>query len=153
MKNLFLALFLLTGSLAATSCSDDDDTAAVTPANQTISADLTGAQEVPAVTTSATGKITGTFNPTTKVLTYTVTFAGLAPTAGHLHIGAPGTTGPASITFLFNSADGKSFVSPINGTATLTDAQVTALTGNMMYANLHTTTVNTGEIRANITLK
>lgn len=153
MKNLFLALFLLTGSLAATSCSDDDDTAAVTPANQTISADLTGAQEVPAVTTSATGKITGTFNPTTKVLTYMVTFAGLTPTAGHLHTGGPGTTGPVSIPFLFNSADGKSFVSPINGTVTLTDAQITALQGSMMYANLHSATYGGGEIRANVTMK
>lgn len=153
MKNLFLALFLLTGSLATTSCSDDDDKAVVTPANQTISADLTGAQEVPAVTTSATGKITGTFNPTTKVLTYTVTFAGLTPTAGHMHTGGPGTVGGISFPFLFNSADGKSFVSPINGTVTLTDAQITALQGGMMYANLHTVTNTGGEIRANVTMK
>ncbi|UOQ55073.1 CHRD domain-containing protein [Hymenobacter cellulosivorans] len=151
MKKLLFALFLTMGSVAATSCSDDDTT--VTPANQTISADLTGAQEVPAVTTSATGKITGTFNPTTKVLTYTVTFAGLTPSAGHMHMGGPGTTGPISFPFPLNSADGKSFVSPINGTVTLNDAQITALQGGMMYANLHTSANNGGEIRANVTMK
>jgi hypothetical protein len=108
---------------------------------------MSGASEVPAVSTQATGNVTGTYNPSTKVLTYTVTYAGLTPTAGHFHIGAPGTNGSVAITFPSVAS------SPITGTATLTDSQKDALLGGNMYANLHTTANGNGELRANVTAK
>lgn len=89
--------------------------------------------------------MSGTYNKETKVFQYTVTYSGLTPTAGHFHIGAPGATGPVSIPLLFNNSAGNGFASPITGSATLTDAQATALLGNSLYAN--------GEIRANVTAK
>ncbi|TGE23312.1 CHRD domain-containing protein [Hymenobacter metallicola] len=153
MKKLVFALFLTMGSVAAISCSDDKEETAAPVTPLTVTGTLTGAQEVPAVTSSATGTVSGTYNKETKVFQYTVTFSGLTPTAGHFHIGAPGSTGPVSIPLLFNNSTANGFVSPITGSATLTDAQATALLGNSLYANLHTAAFPSGEIRANVTAK
>ena len=143
MKKLLLPALALLVSVSA--CKKDDSTP--TPATMQVTGTMSGANEVPAVTTQATGNVTGTYNPTTKVLTYTVTYAGLTPTAGHFHIGAPGTNGSVSITFPSVAS------SPITGTATLSDSQRDALLGGNMYANLHTTANGGGEIRANVTAK
>lgn len=151
MKKLFSSLLLLTGLVAATACAKDET---VAPAIITATGTLTGAQEAPTPNNSAaTGNFTGSYNQTTMVLTYTVTFTGLAPTMGHLHIGAPGTAGPIAIPFAPNNAAGTGFVSPITGTVKLEPAQATALLGKSMYANLHSTTYTGGEIRADLTAK
>ncbi len=48
---------------------------------------VTGAQEVPPVTTGGTGSVETTFDKSTNVLTWTVTYSGLSGpvTAGHFH--------------------------------------------------------------------
>lgn len=142
MKNLFfIGLATLT---LATACKKDKDPA---PAPMQISGALTGANETPAVTTSATGNVTGTYDKSTKTLTYSITYSGLAPTLGHFHIGAPGTAGPVAITFPYLQP------APINGTVVLTDSQAEALLAGNMYANLHTAANGGGEIRANVVAK
>jgi hypothetical protein len=153
MKKILSLLVMLTGMMAATACSDKADDSAPVTAPMTVSGSLTGSQEVPAVTTSATGTLTGTYDRSTKVLNYSITFSGLTPTIGHFHIGAPGAMGPVTLPFAFNNSAKTGFVSPITGSATLTSDQVTALLGNMLYANLHTTANNGGEIRADVTVK
>ncbi|TPG65969.1 CHRD domain-containing protein [Hymenobacter nivis] len=151
MKKIFSSLLLLAGLAAATSCAKDET---VAPVITTASSTLTGAQEAPTPNSSAaTGSFTGSYNQTTMMLTYTVTFTGLAPTMGHLHIGAPGTAGPVSVPFTPNNTAGTGFVSPITGTVKLDQTQATALLGKSMYANLHTTTFPNGEIRGDITTK
>src|SRR5436190_6517434 len=71
-----LALFLCTGAASA----------AVTNYKAT----LNGAQEVPAVTTTATGTATLAFDDATKKLTGTVTLTGITGVnAQHLHVGKP----------------------------------------------------------------
>ena len=152
MNRIYSTLLLATGLWAATACSDKKDMAPA-PALPAVSAAFTGAQEVPAVTTSATGSFTGTFDQATRELRYTVTFAGLVPTAGHLHTGAPGVNGPVFQPFPFNNAASTGFESPITGTTTLTPAQATALLANGVYANLHTAARPGGEIRADLTVK
>lgn len=139
----FLVAALAVATLAS-SCKKNDDAA---PAIMQLSGTLNGDSEVPAVKTSATGNVSGTYNPGTKALTYTVTYSGLAPTAGHFHLGAPGTNGNVAVEFP-NVAS-----SPITGTATLTQAQADALVAGNMYANLHTTANVGGEIRANVVAK
>ena len=108
-----------------------------------LTATLNGSQSVPANASSATGTFVGTYSPTSQQLTYTVTYQGIAPTNAHLHAGAPGAAGPVSISFA-------SFVSPIQGTATLTAGQANDLLNNRMYVNLHTAAFPGGEIRGNI---
>jgi hypothetical protein len=147
MKHFFSSLLLLVGLVAASSCSKDEETTAA-PAPMAVSGSLTGAQEVPAVTTSATGTLSGTYDKTSKELKYSVAYAGLTPTIGHFHIGAPGVKGAVTLTFPFNNSTKDGFVSPITGTATLTEEQATALLNNSLYANLHTVANAGGEIRA-----
>jgi hypothetical protein len=108
---------------------------------------FSGANETPAVTTSATGNVSATYNKTTKILAYTVTYAGLTPTMGHFHIGAPGVAGPVVITFPYLA------YSPITGSTLLSQVQEDALLAGNMYANLHTATNTGGEIRANVVAK
>ena len=154
MNHFFSSLVLVAGLVAATACSKKEEaTPTPAPVLSVVSGTLSGAQEVPAVTTSATGTVSGTYDKAKMELKYSVTFSGLTPTAGHFHAGTPGTTGPVSLAFTFNNAAGNGFVSPITGTVTLTAAQNTAILGNSFYANLHSTTVPSGEIRADVTVK
>lgn len=143
MKSLLLAA--LAALTLATACKKDDNTPTATPI--AVTGTFSGANEVPAVTTSATGTITASYDKTSNILTYSVTYAGLTPTAGHFHSGAPGTNGGIIIQFPYVS------YSPITGSTLLTPAQATALLAGGLYANLHTAANQGGEIRANLVAK
>ncbi|WP_223650457.1 CHRD domain-containing protein [Hymenobacter psoromatis] len=152
-KALLIALASLT--LATTACKKKDDTPAPAPPPMQLSGSLSSANSVtinasdPAVQSNGSGNVTGTYDKTSMVLTYTVTYQDLSgpATAGHFHIGAPGTNGPVTISF-------PSLTSPITGTATLNQAQADALMAGNLYANLHTAKYpNSGEIRAVVVAK
>lgn len=130
----------------ATACKKDDTTTPATTPMQ-VTGTFSGSNETPAVTTSATGNVTATYDKTSKILTYSVTYSGLTPTAGHFHIGAPGVAGPIVIQFPYVS------YSPISGSTLLTPIQEDALLMGNMYANLHTAANPGGEIRANVVAK
>ena len=105
---------------------------------------LDGATEVPAKTSDGKGTVDATLDTATKVLTYTVTYSGLSgpATAGHLHGPAdPGANAGVQVPFA------APLTSPVHGTATLTDAQISELETGKMYANLHTAANPGGEIR------
>lgn len=141
MKKLLFST--LTGLVLISACKKDNETV---PTMQ-VSGTLSAAQSVPVVTSSAgSGTVTGTYNPTSRVLNYTVTYSGITPTAGHIHYGAPGKTGNVAIAFT-------SLTSPITGMATLTPMQADSLKMGHMYTNFHTTAHGDGEIRANMTVK
>jgi hypothetical protein len=110
-------------------------------------ANLTGAQEVPAKTTTGKGEALATLDTATKLLSYTVEYLDLSgpATAGHIH--GPAAAGAnAAVLVPFASA-----ASPISGSATLTDAQVTDLMAGKMYVNVHTAANPAGEIRGQLT--
>ena len=107
---------------------------------------LSGAQEVPPTRSSGTGTATATLFPSTNALTWKVEYSGLSgpATAGHIHgPAAPGANAPVVLPFA-NPA------SPINGGATLTDAQKTDLMAGAWYVNLHTAANPGGEIRGQL---
>lgn len=111
-----------------------------------LTATLNGAAEKPMPTPSAaTGAFVGVVDPTTRVLSYTVTYSGITPMMGHLHrVNAANGTGPVEIPFT-------SLTSPIIGTTTLTTAtRLDSLFNGYYYANLHTPTYPAGEIRGDI---
>jgi hypothetical protein len=83
---------------------------------------LSGAQEVPAVSTSAQGTFEGILNNETKVLTYFITYSGLNPTAWHIHKAAVGS----SSGVIYNFGTNFSSFSDAS-TVALTDAQVADL--------------------------
>lgn len=137
-------LLALTSLALATGCKKDE---AATPAPMQLSGTLSGSAQVPAVQSNATGTVTGTYDKSAKLLTYTVAYTGITPNGGHFHYGAPGKTGNVTIPFT------GSLASPITGSITLSAVQADSLTLGHMYVNLHTVAKPDGEIRANVVVK
>ena len=116
----------------------------------TLKNQVTGAQEVPPVTTGGSGTIETTFDKMTNVLTWTVTYSGLSGpvTAAHFH--GPAVAGAnAGVAVPFTG----DLSSPIRGKATLTAAQAADFTAGRWYVNLHTAKNPGGEIRGQLTGK
>jgi hypothetical protein len=108
-------------------------------------ADLSGASEVPPVTSAGKGSATASLDTASKTLSWTVTYSGLTPTAGHIHgPAAAGVNAGVLVPFSGNLA------SPIKGSATLTDAQISDLEAGRTYVNLHTTDNKGGEVRGQL---
>lgn len=106
---------------------------------------LTGAAETPPVTTSATGqgKISIAKDHSVKGEIKT---SGIEGVAAHIHVGAPGQSGPPIIT-LTKGSDGKWAVP--DGSK-LTDEQFASFTSGNLYVNVHSAEHKSGEIRAQL---
>ena len=88
-----LAIALAALLPAVPACGDDDNPSE--PATN-FSATLSGAEEVPAVPTTATG--TATLSITGTEITYTVNTTGLLnPVVSHIHIAPAGENGPVRL--------------------------------------------------------
>ncbi len=107
-------------------------------------ATLDGAQETPPTPSTATGTGCLTFDTSTNIVSWNVSFAGLLgpQTAAHIHVGAPGVAGGVIVPL----ANG----SPTTGTAALTAAQSAQLQAGNYYLNIHSTVFPNGEIRGQI---
>ena len=109
--------------------------------------ELKGANEVPPVTSKGLGSATVTYDTASKKLTWKITYAGLSgnATAGHFHgPAAADKNAPVVVPFSGNLA------SPIEGSATLTDAQAADLLAGNWYINIHTADNKPGEIRGQV---
>lgn len=115
---------------------------------------LTGNQEVPPVTTSASGiaDITvamsrcpnGSSN-CPQAFGY-VTTSGITATAAHIHMAAAGQNGPVVVSLVKSGEN--SWVVPPN--IYLTDAQYQAFAAGLLYVNVHSDANKAGEIRAQL---
>ena len=111
-----------------------------------LKADLKGSNEVPPNSSPASGTAEATLNTDTKVLTWTITFKDLTGPAVAAHFHGPGEPGKnAGIALPFKTTQ-----SPIEGTATLSDAQMGDLLAGKWYANIHTQANPGGELRGNM---
>jgi hypothetical protein len=140
---------LLATLVALPACSMTSGTT-VSSTSNTFTARLSGASEVPAVKSDASGAVEASLNTETNVLSWTVTYSGLSgpATAGHFH--GPAITGQnADVAVPLNG----NLASPIKGTATLTAGQVADLMAGKWYLNLHTAANPKGEIRGQVTAK
>ncbi|HEX8425611.1 CHRD domain-containing protein [Hymenobacter sp.] len=119
-----------------------------------LSARLDGAQEVPAVNTSALGVASFTLNVTRDTLFVNATFNGLsgAITQAHLHNGRPGMTGPPIID-LFRFVRGSQLRGFLTGPNDLTPTRLRALLAGQYYINIHTAANPNGEIRGQVGLE
>ena len=106
---------------------------------------LSGANEVPPVTTSATGTATVTINPDRSVAVK-VNVSGMTATASHIHEGAPGTNGPVIVPF---TKTGDNTFASSEG-AKLTESQYASYKAGNLYVNVHSAAHPIGEIRAPI---
>ncbi len=108
---------------------------------------LSGASEVPAVSSDGTGTVEATLHKETNLLTWKVIYSGVSGPlrAGHFHGNAmAGQNAPPVVPFQ-GGLD-----SPIQGQATLTAAQAADLMAGKWYVNLHTARNPGGEIRAQV---
>ena len=112
-----------------------------------MTAQLSGASEVPAVMTTATGRVEASLTPATNVLTWRITYSGLSGPVTGAHFHGPAMTGQnASVAVPISGP----LTSPITGSATLTPSQAADLTGGKWYVNLHTAANPNGEVRGQV---
>ena len=110
-----------------------------------VSVKLTGAEEVPAVTTTATGsgKISIAAD---KTVTGSVKTTGFVGTVAHIHEAEPGKSGPPIITLTKSGDD--TWTVPAG--SKLTDAQLASFKAGNLYVNVHSAEHKPGEIRGQL---
>lgn len=106
---------------------------------------LQGSQEVPPVSTAATGSGIITIKPDRSV-SGSVTTTGINATAAHIHEAAAGANGPVIVP-LAKSGDATWSVA---AGAKLTEAQYAAHRAGNLYVNVHSAAHPNGEIRGQI---
>jgi hypothetical protein len=106
---------------------------------------LSGGEETPPVTTSATA--TGVIKiANDKTVTGSIKTTGIEGTVAHIHVGGPGQSGPPIIT-LEKAADG---VWSVPAGSKLSDEQYASFTAGNLYVNVHSAEHKPGEIRAQL---
>ncbi|CAG9206501.1 CHRD domain-containing protein [Paraburkholderia tropica] len=113
-----------------------------------LKANLEPSSEVPPRVSKGHGVLNATFDTSTKSLNWTITYEGLSTpvTAAHFHGPAPvGQNANVQVPI----AKGE-LASPIKGSATLNDKQVTELMAGQWYFNVHTQQNPSGEIRGQV---
>jgi hypothetical protein len=137
-------------------CSNDPSG----PTTTTFVAQLSGANEVPAISGGASG--TAIFTLSGKSLSYAVSVNGLSGTAAasHIHMGAAGSNGGILVPFTAAPVQSGQVASgtidltqPVsNGQTSISgDSLLTLLNNGQLYTNVHTAAHPAGEIRGQIT--
>jgi hypothetical protein len=136
-----------TGMLAGLTCIIW--AASATAASESFTVPLTGAQQVPAVMTSGKGTADITWDPSTRVVTWSISYSDLSSpvTMAHFHHGASGKNGSVVIWL---TKRGSPVSSPIKGQATLSAHQARDFEAGAWYINVHTTDHPAGEIRGQV---
>ena len=106
---------------------------------------LSGAQEVPPVTTTATGSGTVTVSADCTV-SGRITVSGMTATAAHIHEGAVGANGGVIVPFVKEGDN--TFVAPPG--AKMNEAQCAAYKAGRTYVNVHSNENKAGEVRAQL---
>lgn len=160
-SKLFAALALVLTGFAG--C--DDDGTGPSRRQERFTANLTGQEEVPAVTTNATGTATLTFTNDTTI-SYTINLQNATGiTAAHIHIGRPGVVGGVLVGLFSAAAPGMNVANGmlVEGTVTpskmppnrplgLTFEDMKALMrSGGAYVNVHSTAHPGGVVRGQVT--
>lgn len=139
LSNTVRSLVLAAGALTLAACSTF-----MPGSGSNDKVTLTGANEVPAVATTASGTGTVAIAADGSV-TGSITVTGMEPTMGHIHQGAPGVNGPVIVPF---TQSGNVFTAPAG--AKLTEAQMAAYRAGNLYVNVHSAANPAGQIRAQL---
>jgi hypothetical protein len=111
---------------------------------------LTGAQQVPPVTTSGSGTANLTYDSGTMELTWSIDYSGLSGPVTMAHIHGPAPEGKNAGVEIWLSKKGEPVSSPIKGEAKLTEAQAKQFMDGDTYINVHTKEHPAGEIRGQV---
>jgi hypothetical protein len=106
---------------------------------------LSGADEVPAVTTKAMGEATITIGKDMSV-SGNVKTTGIEGVAAHIHLGEAGKNGPPVVTLI--KGEGGTWTTPPG--AKLTEDQYKAFKAGNLYVNVHSAAHKGGEIRGQL---
>ena len=152
LRRILANAFIVTmAALGFNACSDD-------PQEKYI-AELRSSNEVPANTSSATGRVVFLVSKDASFAEYSVEVSGLSGgiQGGHFHRGAAGVNGPVIISFFAaNSVTPGTTDLEINRsigrtlTKTQLDLILTDLRAGNIYGNVHTPNFPGGEIRAQL---
>lgn len=115
-------------------------------ASMQFKADLKGTSEVPPNQSAGTGEVTATYDTDSKKLSWKGTYAGLSGNATAAHFHGPAEVGKnagVAVPITPNT-------SPLEGSATLTDAQAADLQAGKWYVNVHTAANPGGELRGQL---
>ena len=138
-KSIFFSLVLLA---TVFSCAKTTD---VNPNEVNFAINLTGLGEVPATASAATGTFTAVYNKSTKILKFKINYAGMTPTAWHIHKGATNATGAVIYSL------GTTYTNGFEGqTVAFTVEQETDLLAGSYYVNYHSALFAGGEIRGQL---
>jgi hypothetical protein len=140
----------IAGMLVLSSCDKDDDDKDVKGAKYSLSGTASGAQEVPAVTTTASGTLTGSYDTVSKSLIYSISWTGLSGDATMAHFHGPALAGEiaAPIETLTITTNGMAGIA--TDTITASAALHSALMAGKVYYNVHTAAHPDGEIRSQV---
>ena len=109
---------------------------------------LDAKSEVPPNTSGASGTADIDYDAASKKLSWKISYSGLTGPATAAHFHGPAESGKnAGVEVAIPNAGS----SPVEGSATLTDAQATDLVGGKLYINFHTAANPGGEIRGQVT--
>lgn len=125
-------------------------TAMALAAPMSFSVPLSGAQQVPPVTTPGSGTATLTYDSSTREVTWSIAYSGLSGPATMAHFHGPAAAGKNGPVVLWLSKKGQPVSSPITGQAKLTSAQAEQFTAGEWYVNIHTKDHPSGEIRGQV---
>lgn len=106
---------------------------------------LTGSNEVPPVTSAASGS--GTVSVSSdRAVTARITVTGMTATAAHIHQGAPGASGPVIVPFV---KEGENTFVAAPG-AKMTEEQYRKYKDGETYVNVHSAKNPAGEVRGQL---
>ena len=115
-----------------------------------LSTQLRAANEVPPNASQATGTVDAVLNRDTNLLRWKVNYTGLSGPATAAHFHGPAAAGAnAGVVLPWPGP----VISPMEGSATLTPAQVAELVAGRWYANIHTAANPGGEIRGQMMVR
>ena len=121
----------------------------ITPANIEVYGVVpSGDQEVPAVTTTASGTGAITLNTTTGLIIGTINVFDITPTMAHIHAGEVGVNG--GVVLALTDTGSGVFTVPANTVLDMT--QIALMQAEGLYTNFHTNENPNGELRGQITL-
>ncbi len=111
---------------------------------------LAGSQQVPPVQTAAMGTADLTYDPASRMLSWTITYSGVSGAVTMAHIHGPAAEGKNASPQIWLTQKGSPVSSPIKGQATLTPEQAKQFEAGEWYINVHTDSHPAGELRGQV---